>query len=207
MAQFLYLVFIFCIPAVLNFDLQESGFLSALPYLAMGILLSASGYLADWLQIRGYLTTTQVRKYFTCGAFLGQLICMMIGALVLSPAPTILCVTIAVGLGGVAWCGYLLNPLDLSPKSSGVLMGISNGFAAISGVIGPIVTGYITTNNTEDEWRTVFYIAVGIYIVGTLVYWFWASGELQPWSLEMTQQKNQTRNETNYISSIESKQV
>ncbi|XP_029708340.2 sialin-like [Aedes albopictus] len=192
---------------VLNFDLQESGVLSALPYLAMGVLLSLSGYLADWFQIRGYLNTTQVRKYFTCGAFLGQLVCMMVGALVLSPTPTILCVTIAVGLGGVAWCGYLLNPLDLSPISSGVLMGISNGFAAISGVISPIVTGYVTTNNTEDEWRIVFYIAVGMYIIGTLVYWFWASGELQPWSIEATQQLCQPPNESNHTKSIDSKQV
>lgn len=156
----------------------------------MGIILSTSGYLADWLQIHGYLSTTQVRKYFTCGAFLVQLSCMLVGALTLSPTPTIICVTLAVGMGGVAWCGYLLNPLDLSPKSAGVLMGITNGFAAISGVVSPIVTGYITTNNSEDEWRLVFYIAVAIYILGTLVYWFWATGELQPWALEVTEQNS-----------------
>ncbi|XP_065074085.1 sialin-like [Ochlerotatus camptorhynchus] len=193
---------------VLDFDLQDSGILSALPYLAMGIILSTSGYLADWLQIHGYLSTTQVRKYFTCGAFIVQLICMLIGALTLSPAPTIICVTLAVGIGGVAWCGYLLNPLDLSPKSAAVLIGITNGFAAISGVISPIVTGYITTNNSEDEWRLVFYIAVGIYIIGTLVYWFWASGELQPWALEVTEQQCKPSNESGFNhNSVENKQV
>uniref|UniRef100_A0A8D8EQY1 Vesicular glutamate transporter 1 n=1 Tax=Culex pipiens TaxID=7175 RepID=A0A8D8EQY1_CULPI len=178
------------IPAVLNFDLKQSGLLSALPYLAMGILLSSSGYVADWLQIRNYLTTSQVRKYFTCGGFLVQLICMLVGALALSPLPTITCVTIAVGFGGVAWTGYLVNPLDLSPKSAGVLMGISNGFATIAGVVSPIVSGYITTNNGEDEWRLVFYIAAGIYVVGTVIYWVWSSGELQPWSIEVRERKN-----------------
>ncbi|XP_053684271.1 sialin-like [Sabethes cyaneus] len=175
--------------SVLGFDLQKSGFISALPYLVMGILLSYAGYVADWLQIRGYLTTTQVRKYFTCGGFTVQLICMMVGAWILSPTPTIICITIAVGFGGVAWNGYLVNPLDLSPKSAGVLMGISNGFATIAGVISPIVSGYITTNNSENEWRLVFYITAGIYVIGTLIYWVWGSGELQPWSVEAREQR------------------
>ncbi|XP_058461958.1 sialin-like isoform X2 [Malaya genurostris] len=184
---------------VLGFDLQESGFISALPYLLMGILLSIAGYLADWLQIRGFLTTTQVRKYFTCGGFLTQLICMMLGAWILNPIPTIICVTIAVGMGGVAWNGYLVNPLDLSPKSAGVLMGIANGFATIAGVISPIVSGYITTNNSEDEWRLVFYITAGIYVIGTLIYWMWGSGQLQSWSVEVREQrKNQQMKETGH---------
>ncbi|XP_058828179.1 sialin-like [Topomyia yanbarensis] len=180
---------------VLGFDLQASGFISALPYLLMGILLSYAGYLADWLQIRGHLTTTQVRKYFTCGGFLAQLVCMMVGAWVLSPIPTIICVTIAVGMGGVAWNGYLVNPLDLSPKSAGVLMGIANGFATIAGVISPIVSGYITTNNSENEWRLVFYITAGIYVIGTLIYWVWGSGQLQPWSVEVSEQSKQSMNQ------------
>lgn len=51
----------------LHFELAKAGFLSAAPYLAMGILLGISGYFADMCQVKGYLTTTQVRKYFNCG--------------------------------------------------------------------------------------------------------------------------------------------
>lgn len=35
---------------------------------------------------------------------------------------------------------------------------------------------------SADEWRTVFYISSGIYLFGCVVYWFWASGEVQPWA-------------------------
>ncbi|XP_055626995.1 sialin-like [Toxorhynchites rutilus septentrionalis] len=171
---------------VLHFDLQSSGVLSALPYLAMGILLSSAGYLADWLQIQGWLSTTQVRKCFTCGAFLIQLVCIIIGALFLIPVPTMVCVTIAVGMGGFAWNGYFVNPLDFSPRSAGVLMGIANGFATIAGVVSPLVSGYLTPTNGENEWRVVFYITGGVYLFGTLVYWCWGSGDPQPWSLEAT---------------------
>lgn len=30
----------------------------------------------------------------------------------------------------------------------------------------------------------VFYITAVIYGIGTVVYWFWCSGELQPWAKE-----------------------
>lgn len=44
----------------LNFQVEKSGFISAIPYLTMGILLGVAGYLADWTQVKGWLTTTQV---------------------------------------------------------------------------------------------------------------------------------------------------
>lgn len=47
----------------LGFKLEKAGFLSASPYLAMGLLLGISGYLADMCQIKGYLTTTQVNEH------------------------------------------------------------------------------------------------------------------------------------------------
>lgn len=51
----------------LGYQLEKAGFLSAAPYLAMGTLLIIAGYYADLLQVKGYMTTTQVRKYFNCG--------------------------------------------------------------------------------------------------------------------------------------------
>lgn len=44
----------------MNYDLSKAGFLSATPYLALAILLFVFGYLADWVQVKRYLTTTQV---------------------------------------------------------------------------------------------------------------------------------------------------
>ena len=90
----------------LNFDLDKTGFISAVPYLTMGILLGVSGYLADWVQIKGYLTTTQVRRYFNCGAFLAQTVFMILTAYLLDPTWSVVCITISVGLGAFAWSGF-----------------------------------------------------------------------------------------------------
>lgn len=90
----------------MNFNLDKTGFLSAVPYLTMGILLGVSGYLADWLQVKGYLTTTQVRRYFNCGAFLSQTVFMILAAYLLDPTWSVVSITVAVGLGAFAWSGF-----------------------------------------------------------------------------------------------------
>lgn len=91
----------------LGFDLSKVGVLAGVPYLAMGSMLCVAGYLADWLQIKGYLTTGQVRRYFNCSAFLGQTLFMMLAAYVLHPIGSMICITIAVAFGAFAWCGFL----------------------------------------------------------------------------------------------------
>lgn len=91
----------------MNFELEKTGFISALPYLVMGCTLGLVGYLADWTQIKGYLTTTQVRRYFNCGAFLAQTVFMMLAAYLLNPTGTVACITIAVAFGAFASSGYM----------------------------------------------------------------------------------------------------
>lgn len=50
----------------LNLDLSQNGTVSMLPYLLLSITLVPTGYLADWLQKKGYMTTTQVRIKLNC---------------------------------------------------------------------------------------------------------------------------------------------
>lgn len=49
----------------------------------------------------------------------------------------------------------------------------------------------IKKKKSIDEWRLVFYISSGIYLFGAFAYWFWSSGELQPWA---TPQQNASDN-------------
>lgn len=123
--------------------------MSAVPYLTMGILLFVAGYLADWSQVKGYLTTTQVRRYFNCGAFLAQTVFMMLAAFLLHPVTSMVCITIAVGFGAFAWSGFAVNHLDVAPQYASILMGISNTFATIPGIISPIITGVLVQDGVS----------------------------------------------------------
>lgn len=64
---------VYCVPSDrFHIELSSTGMLSALPYLAMAIVLQLAGHLADRLRTRNLMTTTNVRKSFNCGAFIAQ---------------------------------------------------------------------------------------------------------------------------------------
>ena len=97
-----------------------------------------------------------------------------------------------------------VNHLDIAPQHASVLMGIGNTFATIPGIVSPMLTGYLVVEQTSEEWKTVFFISAGIYLVGCVIYWMWASGELQEWAktpeqkaLEMTKQQAVTEGYVN----------
>lgn len=54
--------------------------------------------------------------------------------------------TIAVALNSGAYTGFLTNHLDLSPNFAGLLMGITNGFSNLTSILGPLVAGFIVTD-------------------------------------------------------------
>nr|CAD7403221.1 unnamed protein product [Timema poppensis] len=166
----------------LEFNLKKAGFMSALPYLVMAIVLSFSGQLADYLITNKYLNTSQARKLFTCSAFMGQAVFMLMTCFLLTPTGAVSCLTAAVGLGAFAWSGFSVNHLDIAPQHASVLMGLSNTMATLPGIISPSITGILVQNKTVDEWRVVFYMASFIYLFGALFYGAFSSGEIQPWA-------------------------
>ncbi|KAL1375112.1 hypothetical protein pipiens_017700 [Culex pipiens pipiens] len=167
-----------------NYEVAPSAFISTLPYLATTIALKIAGSQAD--RLTGLCTTTQVRRNFTCAAFIAQVIFMLAGALVLNAIQTAILMSLAVAMRALGWAGYIVNLLDLSPRSAGVMMGLVGSVGTIADITSLLVTGFL--NGTVEEWNVLFLITAGIFLVGCFVYWFLASGELQPWSIEKREQ-------------------
>lgn len=167
----------------LNFNLQNAGFLSALPYLVMGSVVIAAGFLADHLRSRFQLNTGLVRKLFTSGAFGFQVVFMVSAGYSTSSTGAVTCLILAVGLGGFAWAGFSVNHLDIAPQYASILMGISNTFATIPGIVSPLLTSVIVEDKRDAGlWQIVFYLAAGIYLLGGLLFGLLASGERQRWA-------------------------
>lgn len=57
-----------------------------------------------------------------------------------------------------------------------------------------------------EEWRTVFWISFGIFIVTTVIYSIWASGEIQPWN-EPRQCKSSEFGNAEYNNGNDKKQI
>jgi len=98
----------------LDFDLSASGFLSAVPYLSLGIVLFFVSYFADWLQKKKILTTGQTRKYFNCSAFLAQTVFMLLTAYQKDKVLIIVFLSFGAAIGSFAICGYGVNHLGES---------------------------------------------------------------------------------------------
>ena len=48
---------------VLHYKMDQAGFLAAVPYLLMAVIVQSAGVLADLARTRGRLSTTQVKSY------------------------------------------------------------------------------------------------------------------------------------------------
>lgn len=160
----------------------QSGILGALPHLCMTIVVPLGGQLADYLRRTGRLTTTQVRKVFNCGGFGMEAVFLMVVGSSSSKGIAITALCLAVGFSGFAISGFNVNHLDIAPRYASILMGISNGFGTLSGMICPIFTEQMTKKGTPEEWQDVFLIAGCIHFAGVAFYALFASGELQPWA-------------------------
>ena len=85
---------------VLGYKLDQAGFLAAFPYLLMAAIVQSAGVLADYARTKGRLTTTQVRKLFTCGSYTCQFIFMSLTALMMNRGGAITCISLSLGCGG-----------------------------------------------------------------------------------------------------------
>ncbi|KAF7643176.1 hypothetical protein LDENG_00244060 [Lucifuga dentata] len=169
---------------VLHFDLKSNGFLSALPYLGAWLFSVPSGVIADTLIERQLLSITSVRKIFTltgllpCAAFL---VAVSYAGCSSTLAVTFLSLSTAVGATSAA--GVYINQIDIAPRYAGVLLGITNTFGTIPGVVAPIATGYFTEDHSLAGWRKVFWVAAGINVGGALIFTLFGSGKIQPWAI------------------------
>lgn len=75
-----------------------------------------------------------------------------------------------------------VNGLDLSPNYSGTLMALVNGIGAATGIVTPYIVAVLTPNQTLTQWRLVFWIVLGVFIVTNLIFVVFASGEVQYWN-------------------------
>jgi len=157
----------------LGFDLMESGLYSVLPWLGMIVVANAGGWLADGLISRGW-STTAVRRGMQTVGFLGPAFCLSQLSSVDEPLEAVALLVVSQSLDAFSQSGLYSNHQDIAPRYSGVLLGLSNTAGVLAGVFGTAATGYIlSTGSWDDVWG----VAVGLYLVGTVVWNLFSSGE------------------------------
>lgn len=158
---------------VLKFNLTESGLLCVLPWLTMAVFANIGGWIADTLVSRG-LSITAVRKIMQSIGFLGPAFFLTQLSHVRTPAMAVLCMACSQGSDAFSQSGLYSNHQDIGPRYAGVLLGLSNTAGVLAGVFGTVATGLILQ---RGSWDDVFKVAVALYIIGTLVWNLFSTGE------------------------------
>ncbi|KAL0870930.1 hypothetical protein ABMA27_004758 [Loxostege sticticalis] len=172
------------IESILHYNIKHNGLLSSLPYLGKYLCALASSVVADHLRRSGRLSTTAARKLFT--GFAVGLPGLMMFALVFHGSDRVWSIaifTMALTINGAVTAGYLGNGLDIAPNFSGTIFGMANTLSSFGGWLSTFMVGELTKeNNTLEQWKIVFYILSGTYVLGALCFVCFGSGELQPWN-------------------------
>lgn len=158
---------------VLKFNLTESGLFCVLPWLTMAFSANLGGWIADTLVSKG-LSVTTVRKIMQSIGFLGPAFFLTQLSHIDSPAMAVLCMACSQGTDAFSQSGLYSNHQDIAPRYSGVLLGLSNTAGVLAGVFGTAATGYILQHGS---WDDVFKVSVGLYLVGTVVWNLFSTGE------------------------------
>uniref|UniRef100_A0A7S4RKM9 Major facilitator superfamily (MFS) profile domain-containing protein n=1 Tax=Alexandrium monilatum TaxID=311494 RepID=A0A7S4RKM9_9DINO len=160
---------------------SEMGILTVLPYATLFIVDNLVGWVADGLLLQrwGWSLVT-IRKLCTvlslggAGSFFLVLRTLPscadshCGALGVAAA----CVTGAVGIGGISFSGFQVNFLDISPRFSSQLMGMSNTIASLPGIFGIMSLSWF-----NGSFKSVFTFAAALEFLGAA--WYLALGRAE----------------------------
>lgn len=170
---------------ILGFDIKSNAFFSSLPYLAMCLLSFFFTFLSDILTKRQCMSLSFSRKFFNSIGHWIPMISLIALAFVGKDNQhlAIILLTITVGINSATYLGFQVNHIDLSPNFAGSLMGITNCAANIMSIIAPLTVGLVVTDEKNPvQWRIVFFISAGIYLIGNLLFIIFGKVDEQPWN-------------------------
>ncbi|XP_012272716.1 putative inorganic phosphate cotransporter [Orussus abietinus] len=171
--------------AILGFNIQENGYMSSLPYLTAWILSFPFSFLSDLLIKKRVIGTGMSRKIFnSIGQYIPAIALIGLGY-VRADRPT-LAVTIlvlAVGSNIAVYCGHHVNHMDLSPNFAGTMMGVINAVANVWAIAAPLIVSEIVKESGNIlQWRIVFFLSSGIYVVGNTIFLLFGTAKVQKWN-------------------------
>ncbi|XP_066250899.1 putative inorganic phosphate cotransporter [Euwallacea similis] len=174
-----------------DIEIEKNGLYSSAPYVVAAIFTVVYGPIADYMISKRMISRKSARRLFHgIGAFIpaAALVWLAyeenrwgIAALLI----------VAISLNGAMFCGYNVNHIDISPRFSGTLFGISNGVGQTLATLAPVLVEFIVYEETDKAvWRTMFIIAAIIY-AGTAVFFItFLSVERQWWDSIICPGKN-----------------
>lgn len=93
----------------------------------------------------------------------------------ITPQAAVACMTVALGTTSLGQAGFVANMSDIAPTQAGKMFGLCNTFGCMSGVVGVTAVGFIV--DAFKSFNPVFQITAAMYVLGTVVWLMFCSGE------------------------------
>ncbi|KAK4874077.1 hypothetical protein RN001_013437 [Aquatica leii] len=169
---------------ILKYQIAQNAVVSSIPYFTMWLFSMILSKTLDVLRGRKKITTTIARKISTLISTIGPLICFL--AICYSGANKVavtVLMTFAITTIGGMFSGYLSNHIDIAPNFAGTLIAITNTCATIPGILVPVIVGKLTeADPTVGSWQIIFWITIVLYLIPTIIYGIFGSGDEQKWN-------------------------
>ncbi|XP_016976642.1 sialin [Drosophila rhopaloa] len=175
----------------MEFDLGKVGYLSSAPYLG-GICSKVVCILGgSYVERRVGPDQNCMRRmlYGICGI----LTSLFIGVIILADYgdKTLVLVMFALMMAStdMGFSGYWPTLLYFAPSFAGLVSGLANGMAHLSGFLAPHLVAALVDTGTKDEWNKVLFTLIAFNTLAMLVFGLCSSTNLQSWDPSSEKQK------------------
>ncbi|XP_021753956.1 probable anion transporter 3, chloroplastic [Chenopodium quinoa] len=159
---------------VLNVNLREAAWFSAIPWGVMAVSSFVAGSASDYLTKAGY-SLVFVRKMMQSIGFIGPGLSLLCLNYVKTPGVASVVLTVALSLSSFSQAGYFLNVQDIAPYSTGLVHGITNAAGTLAAIISTIGAGYFV------EWlgsfKAFLTLTAMLYFAAIIFYNLFATAE------------------------------
>lgn len=138
---------------------------NVVPWLLNFVITNLASYFANVFLQNGTSVTT-LRKTYAAIMLLGISVFSYMLTLAETFYQALFVMSLNIGFNGFSSTSLGLNAMDLCPQHAGALHGVINSLAAMAGVVGVYLTGYIL--ETTQNWSLVFILASSVSFTGFL---------------------------------------
>ncbi|XP_078491656.1 sialin isoform X2 [Ciona intestinalis] len=168
---------------IFNFNVFQSGAVMTAPYIAQVGVSILAGYITDAARQRKWISTSVARKVNTIIAQGFLNIFMIIACYCTNSTTVIVLLVVGMSFRGFTYAGHNSSPIDIAPMYAGVVFGISNTIASITGFLGPLTAGLVITDKTSiSQWQTMFWINGAFGFFGSIFFACFASEVERNWA-------------------------
>ena len=188
---------------VLKFEVQNNGIFTSSAYFSMYVGGVLSSWLVDRLISNETMAISNVRKYGSILALTGSAcIIMIVPYAGYNQYVVVGLLNVSLFVMGTVYPTVMINALDLAPNYAGTLMALTNGISALTGVVSPILIGYLVPDNTLEQWTWVFWILVAVSVITNVIFLEWGDGKIQKWNDPDFKIKKIENNSENVIAGV-----